>query len=94
MPYKGVACGAARHKLKVTPEEKLTMRGSEGEVRENLTNGMTSRQRLKAIGICQLDKARKYSSREHVICKSQMGAVADGDWKAANGFVWLKQMRS
>lgn len=73
MAYKELSCEADGYKLKVTPEEKLSMSSPEGEVRENFTNDMTSKQRLKAIGICQLDKVRKYSSGGHAICK-----VTDG----------------
>ena len=42
------------------------MRGPGGEIREDFTNGIAYKQRLKAGAILQLDKVKKYSSRGHM----------------------------
>lgn len=42
------------------------MKGPGGEIGEDFTNGMTYKQNLKAVGICQLNKVKKYSTRGHM----------------------------
>lgn len=63
--YKELSHGGDRCKLKVTIEIKLHMRVLGGDIREDFTNDIAYKQRLKAGAILQLDKVKKYSSRGH-----------------------------
>ena len=59
-------CRHNRYKLKVTTEIKLHMRGPGGDSREDFTNSIAYKQKLKAGEILQLDKVKKYPNRGHM----------------------------
>ena len=57
--YKGLCGGGEGCKFQVITKIKLHLQGPEDGVKEAFTDGMTyNKQRLKAVGICQLGKVK------------------------------------
>lgn len=56
--YKALCGGGERCKFQVITEIELHLWDPEDGFREAFTDGMTYKQGLKAVGICQLDKVK------------------------------------